>query len=222
MVRRQHYQLWTRKDQGVDETNPFICGFTPGSQDEVFQGLGTLAGEYQIPTYAQPHTLHRKTCPPSSPTQICRRARENGAGGSNLQSVGAHSMVCRDGGRPEKVRKGLDLKPLNKSVLREVHPLPKVDETLAQLAGAKVFSKLVDLADLSMDITWFQECASMHGIIYNILRKSHCIQYRHSNHCSPWKRQWCSISDSGPPGIRGSRHGSCVHHSQRQDVLRPR
>ena len=36
----------------------------------------------------------------------------------------------------------VDLKPLNESVLREVHPLPKVDETLAQLMGAKVFSKL--------------------------------------------------------------------------------
>ena len=36
----------------------------------------------------------------------------------------------------------VDLKPLNQSVLREVHPLPKVDDTLAQLAGAKLFSKL--------------------------------------------------------------------------------
>lgn len=36
----------------------------------------------------------------------------------------------------------VDLKPLNKSVLREVHPIPKVDDTLAMLTGAKVFSKL--------------------------------------------------------------------------------
>ena len=36
----------------------------------------------------------------------------------------------------------VDLKPLNQSVLREVHPLPKVDEMLAQLAEAKIFSKL--------------------------------------------------------------------------------
>ena len=36
----------------------------------------------------------------------------------------------------------VDLKPRNESVLREIHPLPKVDETLAQLSGAKVFSKL--------------------------------------------------------------------------------
>lgn len=36
----------------------------------------------------------------------------------------------------------VNLKPLNESVLREVHPIPKVDDTLAQLAGAKIFSKL--------------------------------------------------------------------------------
>ena len=36
----------------------------------------------------------------------------------------------------------MDLKPLNQSVLREVHPLPNVDETLAQLSGARVFTKL--------------------------------------------------------------------------------
>ena len=41
-----------------------------------------------------------------------------------------------------EVRICVDLKPLNKSVLREVHPLLKVDETLAQLSGAKVFTKL--------------------------------------------------------------------------------
>ena len=40
------------------------------------------------------------------------------------------------------VRICIDLKPLNQSVLREVHPLPKVDDTLAQLTGARLFSKL--------------------------------------------------------------------------------
>eukprot|EP00731_Ephydatia_muelleri_P036767 Em0321g6a len=36
----------------------------------------------------------------------------------------------------------VDLRPLNECVLREVHPLPKVDVTLASLSGAQVFSKL--------------------------------------------------------------------------------
>ena len=41
-----------------------------------------------------------------------------------------------------KVRICVDLKPLNKGVMRETHPIPKVDNTLAQLTGATVFSKL--------------------------------------------------------------------------------
>ena len=40
------------------------------------------------------------------------------------------------------VRICVNLKPLNESVLRETHPLPGVDETLAQLTGASVMSKL--------------------------------------------------------------------------------
>ena len=40
------------------------------------------------------------------------------------------------------VRICIDLKPLNTSVRREIHPLPKVDNTLAQLTGAHIFSKL--------------------------------------------------------------------------------
>ena len=35
----------------------------------------------------------------------------------------------------EAVRICVELKPLNHNVLREVHPIPKVDETLAQLSG---------------------------------------------------------------------------------------
>ena len=40
------------------------------------------------------------------------------------------------------VRICVDLKPLNTTVLREPHPPPKVDDTLAQLSRGKVFSKL--------------------------------------------------------------------------------
>ena len=44
--------------------------------------------------------------------------------------------------RSGEVRICVDLKPLNERVSREVHPIPDVDETLAQLSGASVFSKL--------------------------------------------------------------------------------
>ena len=40
------------------------------------------------------------------------------------------------------VRIYVDMKPLNDNVLQEVHPMPKVDTTLAQLTGATMFSKL--------------------------------------------------------------------------------
>jgi len=36
----------------------------------------------------------------------------------------------------------VDMKPLNENILREVHPMPKVNTTLAQLTGATIFSKL--------------------------------------------------------------------------------
>ena len=61
------------------------------------------------------------------------------------------------------VRICVDLQHLNRSVLREVHPLPRVDETLGLLAGAKVFSKLdancgfwqIPLAEESRPLTTF-------------------------------------------------------------------
>ena len=40
------------------------------------------------------------------------------------------------------VRVCVDLKPLNDSVLREVYPLPTVDDTFGQLTGATIFSQL--------------------------------------------------------------------------------
>ena len=62
-----------------------------------------------------------------------------------------------------KVQICVDLKPLNASVKCEIHPLPKVDDTLAQLSGAKVFSKLnassgfwqIPLAEKSCHLTTF-------------------------------------------------------------------
>ena len=41
-----------------------------------------------------------------------------------------------------RVRICVDLTKLNESVCRERHPLPAVEQTLAQIAGARVFSKL--------------------------------------------------------------------------------
>nr|XP_058955629.1 uncharacterized protein LOC131782908 [Pocillopora verrucosa] len=54
-----------------------------------------------------------------------------------------------------KVRICVDLTKLNESILREYHPLPNIDHTLAQLAGATIFSKLDALSPESAKLTTF-------------------------------------------------------------------
>ena len=41
-----------------------------------------------------------------------------------------------------KVRICVNMKPLNENVMRTFYPLPAVDETLAQLSDAQIFTKL--------------------------------------------------------------------------------
>ena len=114
----------------------------------VFNGLGNLGEEYSIKLKpdATPYALYtpRNVAMPLRP-QVDKELKR-------MESMGVISKVDEPtpwcAGMvvvPKKngnVRICVDLKPLNESVLREVHPLPKVDETLAQLSGARVFSKL--------------------------------------------------------------------------------
>ena len=54
-------------------------------------------------------------------------------------------MVLANGSRFQRngsVRICVDLKALNDSVMREIHPIPSVDKVLAQLAGVSFFTKL--------------------------------------------------------------------------------
>ena len=44
--------------------------------------------------------------------------------------------------KAQGIRLCIDLSRLNESVMHELHVLPSVDQVLAQLAGAQVFSKL--------------------------------------------------------------------------------
>ena len=61
------------------------------------------------------------------------------------------------------VRICLDMRQANRAILREKHPVPTIEETLQEMSGAKVFSKLdlnmafhqVELASESRDITTF-------------------------------------------------------------------
>ena len=129
---------------------PTVCCYgTQYTGLTLFTGLGTLKGEpYEIrlKPEAQPFALYT---PRNVPLPLRQKVKEEL---SRMQSLGVISPVGEPtpwcAGMvvvPKKsgaVRICVGFRPLNDNVLREVHPLPKVDENLAQLAGAQMFSKL--------------------------------------------------------------------------------
>ena len=114
----------------------------------VFQGLGTIGDEYRIKLKegAVPHAIHTAR---NIPIPLRAKVQEEL---DQMEKLGVISRVeeptpwCAGivvvPKKSGSIRICVDLKPLNESVLRETHPIPKVDKTLAQLAGATVFSKL--------------------------------------------------------------------------------
>ena len=114
----------------------------------VFHGLGNLGEAYEIKSKpdAKPRALF-------APRRVSLPLRNKVLEELNrMESIGVISKVSEPTAwcagmvvvpkQNGNLRICVDLKPLNENVLSEVHPLPKVDETLAQLAGAKIFSKL--------------------------------------------------------------------------------
>ena len=114
----------------------------------VFQGLGNLGEEFEIHIKpdAAPHSFFSPRHVPLSLRPKVKDELECMEKLGVIAKVDQPTPWCA--GMvvvPKKegaIRICVDLKPLNEDVLREVHPLPKVDETLAQLSGATVFSKL--------------------------------------------------------------------------------
>ena len=113
----------------------------------LFTGLGILQGDYEIQVKpdAQPFSLGTAR---NIPLPLCDKVKQEldvmEAQGviSKVQQptpwYAGMVVVKKNGG----VRICVNLKPLNRCILREHHPLPKVDEILGQLTGATVFSKL--------------------------------------------------------------------------------
>ena len=105
---------------------------------KLFTGLGTLGNEYKISLKpdAKPYALYTARRVPIS----MRKEVENEL--NRMESLGVISqidepspwcaVILKSSG---KVRICVDMKPLNENVMREFHPLPAVDETLAQLSG---------------------------------------------------------------------------------------
>ena len=69
-----------------------------------------------------------------------------------------------------KVRICVDLTRLNQSVHRERHPLPAVDQVLAQLAGANVLSKPDANSEFwQFPLTWLSQADNIHHSLWSIL-----------------------------------------------------
>ena len=120
----------------------------PKKFPKVFQGLGTMGEPYSIKLKpdAQPRAIY---APRNVLLPLHGKVQEQL---SRMKSLGVISPVDQPtlwcAGMvlvPKKngtVHICVDLKMLNGNVLREIHPLPKVDETLTLLSGATCFSKL--------------------------------------------------------------------------------
>ena len=114
----------------------------------LFTGLGKLNEEYSIRLEdgAKPYALtvpRRVAIPLMQPVkeELCRMEKLGVISRVSEPTEWCAAMVVVPKGN-QKVRICVDLTHLNKSVRRERHPLPAVEQSLAQLAGARVFSTL--------------------------------------------------------------------------------
>ena len=114
----------------------------------LFTGLGTLQGDYEIQVKpdAQPFSLGTARNIPLSLHDKVKQELDAMVAQEVILKVqqptpwyaGMVVVKKKNGGVTIRV----DLKPLNQCILREHHPLPKVDDILGQLTGATMFSKL--------------------------------------------------------------------------------
>ena len=121
----------------------------PDQYPTLFKGLGTFPEAYDIKlkSDAQPFALFT---PKNVPLPLRKKVEEELARMESLQVISkideptpwCAGMVVIPKKSSDSVHICVDFRPLNDSVLREVHSLPKVEEPLVQLSGATVFSKI--------------------------------------------------------------------------------
>ena len=114
----------------------------------LFQGLGSLGKPYEIKLTPNPipHAIYTpRKVPLHTQRKGPSRIEPDGVNGNNLKSRRSLKLVCWNGCYTQKELVSPDLhRPSSpqQNVLRETHPLPKVNDTLAQISGAVMFSKL--------------------------------------------------------------------------------
>ena len=137
--------------QKVDHINEFGEDFTKRvlkCYPSLFTGLGKLEGEYKIRLKQEP-TPYALTVPRKVPLPLLKKTKEEL---DRMLHLGVISGVVEPTQwcapmvvvpKPSgDVRICVDLTKLNENVLREIHPLPSVDYTLAKFGGSKFFSKM--------------------------------------------------------------------------------
>ena len=135
----------------------------------LFRGLGNFGDPYEIhlKTGAVPHCIYTPRHVPLPLREKVKQELDQMEATGVIKKIDTPTPWCAGmvvvPKKEGKIRICVDLKPLNESVLREIHPLPKVEDTLAQLSGARVFSKLdansgfwqFPLAEKSQQLTTF-------------------------------------------------------------------
>ena len=117
--------------QEPDDLGDFTAQFPA-----LFSGLETLKGEFHICLQPDttPFALHT---PRNVPLTLRKKVKELGTcthGDVPTHWCAGMVVVPKVDGM---VRISVDLKPCNTALLPEAHPLPKVDDTLAQLTGTR-------------------------------------------------------------------------------------
>ena len=132
------------KDGCTDATEPDLENLFP----QLFTGLGNLEGEYAIKLRedVKPFAI---TTPRRVPIPLMPAVQEELA---RMEKLGVISKVEEPTDwcagmvvvpKPDgRVRICVDLVRLNESVCREYHQMPTVEQVLAQVPGARIFSKL--------------------------------------------------------------------------------
>ena len=155
--------------QVVQKVNPIQINSIVKQFPELFQGLGRLKDNYKIQllSEAKPFTLTtpRQVAVPLLPKVKAELERMEKLGVISKVTTPTEwcarmVVVPKPNGT---VRICVDLTKLNQSVCRERHILPSVEQVLAQIGNAKVFSKLdansgfwqIELAPESAKLTTF-------------------------------------------------------------------
>ena len=136
---------------------------------DIFSGLGNFGAEYEIKLdkNSVPHALHAPRRVPLSQRDKIKQELERMESVDVIVKVEEAIVWCAGIVAVQKkngsVRTCVDLKPLNKCVLREFHPLPMMYKILAPMQGAQIFNKLdansgfwkIPLAEQSQLLTIF-------------------------------------------------------------------